>query len=111
MAEKQFKDRDFEQLKKGCLPFCPPARRNWKSVQPIDMGSSLSWLPKDYEKIKPDAKLLEREFVVMYIEKVGTPNETTTKAVKAEARKIVKQLKLKLHDVYEELEKIDIVLS
>ncbi|KAL4217382.1 positive regulation of adiponectin secretion [Mactra antiquata] len=73
MAEKQFKDRAFELLKKGCMPFCPPARRNWKSVQPIDMGSSLSWPPKDYEKMKPDAKLLEREFVVMLIEKVGTP--------------------------------------
>ncbi|KAL4222310.1 hypothetical protein ACF0H5_018348 [Mactra antiquata] len=73
MAEKQFKDRAFELLKKGCMPFCPPARRNWKSVQPIDMGSSLSWPPKDYEKMKPDAKLLEREFVVMFIEKVGTP--------------------------------------
>ena len=53
-------------LKFGCMPLCPPARRNWTTEEEITLPSSspfFRWPPKGWFTLSRDAKLLAWETV------------------------------------------------
>ena len=67
-------------MKKGCLPLFPPARRDWgeEKITLAVSNSSITWLPKDWEALTTDSRLLSWEFCAMSLQQRIDPTEATT---------------------------------
>ena len=66
LAPSDLPTRAEALLKFGCMPLCPPARRNWTTEEEITLPSSSPfsrWPPKGWFTLSRDAKLLAWETV------------------------------------------------
>lgn len=70
--DNQYKETALRILKKGAMPMCPPARRQWgpETLEEIDIGNGqvVQWPPKGWLNMTPDKRLLTVEMMAMTLE-------------------------------------------
>lgn len=73
--DASLKNRVFKILSRGAMPLSLPARRDWGKTEitiSVDSIFTLSWPPKNWQKLSSDQRLLAREYAAVCLEKKGS---------------------------------------
>ena len=63
--------RAFKILRRGAMPMCPPARRDWGKVDELRIelrNTVVIWPPANWMELSPDQRLMAHEYAAMSLE-------------------------------------------
>lgn len=70
--DDELRARANKILRRGYMPMCPPARRDWTALEELSlesMGITITWPPENWKSMTADQRLLAHEFISMFLER------------------------------------------